>query len=382
MQEENFDRFDLLVKETMADAEVKVPSGVWKVVASRIGATTAAGASTILWRWTAPALAFAAAAVALFVIPRTSEKTIVESSRQVLSVRTTASAFEPSAELFDVPAIASRSELAPREIHSPASFELVAADREPALKPAESNPQEARQQISEPQISEEEFVDPFEALLNESGQKKNVAAKTRKTSILVGNTVGANDTHYNNTTFGPQFASGTKAVSDVHENSVSNFAFPISIGLGVKHQIADRFSAGVGLSWTQLSRNFNGSYKTEDGNITHKVQYIGIPVNFYYDILEKKTLQIYALAGGSVEKCIYNNYFLYEKSASPLCKEAVKGLQYGIDLGLGVEFKCNDFLSIYIDPAAKYWFAGAQPKTVRTEKPLIFSIEGGIRFNL
>lgn len=384
MQEERLNDFDLLVRGTMADAEEAVPSGVWKAVASRVGAAATAGVWTSLWKWTAPAMAFAAAAVALFVIPRTSEKTIVESGREVLSVRTTACAFEPSLEIADIPSIA---ELAPREVHSPAVFEKAVQEKQQEPVAALQGEKSISTTDEQPEIMREEpaigeFQDPFEALyLADEGTTARGARKSR-TSILVGNTLGANDTHYDNSTFGPQFASGTKAVSAVSENSVSNYGFPVSIGLGVRHQLADRLSAGFGLSWTQLSRSFNGSYKTEIGDFTHKVQYIGVPVHVYYDILDKNSLQIYAFGGGSAEKCIYNSYFLYEKSSSPLCKETVKGLQFGVDFGLGVNFKLNNTFSIYLDPAVQYWFAGVQPKTVRTEKPLLFSIEGGIRFNL
>ena len=51
MREDMENKFDLLIKETLSDAEVKVPSRVWKAVSARIGATTPfAGVWTSLWK--------------------------------------------------------------------------------------------------------------------------------------------------------------------------------------------------------------------------------------------------------------------------------------------------------------------------------------------
>ena len=131
-----------------------------------------------------------------------------------------------------------------------------------------------------------------------------------------------------------------------------------------------------------LSREFDGAYKTESGRFTHRMQYVGVPLHVYYDILQRRGLLLYLTAGGSAEKAVSNAWYIYEKSASPICTEAVKGLQYGLDLGFGVEFSLGQHMSIYLDPYVKYWFAGSQPKSVRTEKPFLFSFEGGLRFNL
>ena len=61
--------------------------------------------------------------------------------------------------------------------------------------------------------------------------------------------------------------------------------------------------------------------------------------------------------------------------------EAVKNLQYSVGAGLGVEFALSQHLGLYLDPGIKYYFYNHQPKSVRTDKPLMVNFDVGLRFN-
>ena len=39
-------------------------------------------------------------------------------------------------------------------------------------------------------------------------------------------------------------------------------------------------------------------------------------------------------------------------------------------------------LGVYIDPGVRYYFPGQQPKSVRTDNPLLVTFEAGLRFDL
>lgn len=111
------------------------------------------------------------------------------------------------------------------------------------------------------------------------------------------------------------------------------------------------------------------------------MQYVGIPLSVSYDLVDSKTLAFYCYAGGSAEKAVSSKYFIYADSTSPLYSESVKAPQFGVFGGIGVEFKLTDLLGLYADPSVRYWFPGNQPKSIRTDKPLMFSLEAGLRFN-
>ena len=385
MREDMDNRFDLLMKETLSDAEVKVPSRVWKAVSARIGAPTpSSGVRTSLWKWAVPSFALAALAL-FFIISGTEEKTIMNEGALALNIEAGSCAFEPALCAADVPSLrdlaASRTMTQPVPVASSAEDEGTPVTDETA-GPSEQDAPVALQ--TETVKEADDFADPFAIMEKEDARM--AAAKAGKQagrfSILAGGTVSANDTRYNNHTFGPNFAPGSRIPDTVEELTQSEYAFPLSLGISVKYRFTDRLSVGTGLNWTMLSREFDGAYKTESGRFTHRMQYVGVPLHVYYDILQRRGLLLYLTAGGSAEKAVSNAWYIYEKSTSPICTEAVKGLQYGLDLGFGVEFSLGQHMSIYLDPYVKYWFAGSQPKSVRTEKPFLFSFEGGLRFNL
>ena len=164
---------------------------------------------------------------------------------------------------------------------------------------------------------------------------------------------------------------------------------PVSAGIGVKVNFAPRWSIGVGVNYTLLTRRFYGNYTyVDNGNILKDISsdirgsqhYIGIPVNFYYDIVNRDQINFYAYAGGTAEKCIADKYQVINTEITHT--EKVKGMQLSADIGIGVEFLIGKHLGIYIDPSLRYYFDNNQPKSIRTAQPLMFGFEMGFRARL
>ena len=126
----------------------------------------------------------------------------------------------------------------------------------------------------------------------------------------------------------------------------------------------------------------------EGGQITESLRsdirntqhYIGIPVNAYYDIVDKNFINFYAYAGGTVEKCLSDEYQISAKNI--IHKESAKGVQLSVNLGIGVEFMLGKHLGIYLDPSVRYYFNCNQPKSIRTAQPLMLGFEMGLRARL
>ena len=158
----------------------------------------------------------------------------------------------------------------------------------------------------------------------------------------------------------------------------------------MKLNFTDRWAIGLGVNYSILTSKFNGKYtKVENGvaavpisATVHNTQhYIGVPVNAYYNIVNRDFINFYSYAGAAVEKCISNKY---EMQTTPVVnhEEEVKGLQVSANLGMGVEFLLGKHLGIYIDPSLRYYFDSGQPKSIRTAQPLMLGFEMGLRFNL
>ena len=435
---------DLLFKEGLEGAAVKAPRGVWKAVSARLdsAAPAAAAAPRRSWLlWGAPAFAMAAAALATIFFVGNTEKTIIQSGEEIISVVDQPSG--PVAEIV-IPGSDRESEITdqvggdkikpvakspragfvPKEIQTPDQISVLpknasvtpenvsvtpenvsvipenvsvtpenvsvipGSDRESEITDqvgddkgvVDSEPEKESQEgevAPAPEKPQAPWVDPFAQMEAEDAMQ---ARKTsRKAAVKLGGIVGGNDAHFNSAR--PAFSSGLPS-EGIQETSVSVYGIPVSLGLSARYHFAEKLSVSAGVNWSFLSRTFQGKYKTEEGQFTHNLQYVGVPVSVAYDVVDSRTLLFYCYAGGNVEKAISSQYFIYNVSASPLLSEKVPSLQYGVFGGIGVEFRVSDLLGLYVDPCVRYYFPGNQPKSIRTDRPLMFSFEAGLRFNL
>ena len=64
-------------------------------------------------------------------------------------------------------------------------------------------------------------------------------------------------------------------------------------------------------------------------------------------------------------------------------RESVRGMQFSANAGLGMEFIIADTFGIYIDPSLRYYFPDSrQPRSIRTDQPLMLGLELGFRIRL
>ena len=143
-------------------------------------------------------------------------------------------------------------------------------------------------------------------------------------------------------------------------------------------------------NYTLLTRKFYGKYTeiNKDGGIANSTSsdirnsqhFVGIPVNAYYNIVNKDRINLYAYAGGTAEKCVSDKYNLINTDIHHTGK--VKGIQLSANVGFGVEFMLGKHLGLYLDPSLRYYFDCGQPKSIRTVQPLMLGFEMGFRARL
>ena len=377
----------------LQDAEVKAPRRVWRAVSGRLDAAAA------WWKWAVPAFAFAAIAAGLFFTWNGKDSTAVPQDL-VAEVVNTSDAVAPVAE----------ANVAASEVMEELAEPVAPVRRAPvvAVKPAvESAAQEAVQQVAPaaPEVASDEAPaevaaqpapadEPRGSVYSESEATKwaDIEKEARRiqrlrlTGFYAQGGVGGNDS---NITYGgtgiSQMAPGPgSADAGISESSTSTYGIPFTLGLGTRFHIGDRFSLGTGLEYSLLTRTFKGTYSDNyAGSIYHAVQYVGVPVNAYYDLLSASDglLNLYAWGGGAAEICVSNQYRLLSEPGLTV-KDKAGALQFSVALGIGVEIPLSGKLSLYLDPAVRYYFHGNQPKSLRTDKPFMFNMDAGLRFNL
>ena len=405
MQDTEFKEFDQLLRSKLADAEVKPSRRVWKGVSARLAADAAPVASPWGWvKWAGMSLAAAAAIAAgiFFSGTRTSIPTNNYSQQQATMLAQTG-------EVAGAPTDVAAPAAAPvHEAGSPAAAAVSrkavrsSATQRPGVSPAVTA--QAGEQPAPETTASLPADQPQETPVSESGSKPAPKAATIPTPPLVSDpfaglepersasrprlalyaqgSVGSNDAAIRPAVPGARMAPGVHIAQDdfIDLGGSSTFGVPFTLGLGVRFYVTPRLSVGTGLDYSLLTRTFTGSYQSTSGTVSHTIQYLGVPVRLYYDLLTSDRIRFYAYGGGELEFCIGNKYRLF--GAPDIVREyGVKDLMYSVGTGLGVEFRLGRTLGLYVDPGVNYYFPGNQPRSIRTDKPLMLNFDAGLRFN-
>jgi len=397
MQNKYNEDFDLRVRSIMEEAQEPAPAGAWDAISSRLDAagvgSALPGAAAVrpvryVWRWAGAALAMAAAVALGIFFTGTSDNNsnlIDINSGSGLVAETVAPAEKP-AEIRPEPAKTVAPAEKPAEI-CPEPAKTVA----PAEKPAETRPEpaktvvpaekpvETRPEPAKPVAPAEKTADPLAAMEYEDALK---AGKGRNalSLLLKGGTAG------NNASAGKlaQAAPGSYTQSGISETSKSSFGIPFEIGLGARLQLTDRIALGAGIDYSLLTRSFSGIFtqglSVTPGDFNHTIQYIGIPVDLFVDLVRKDDFTIYTNVGAEAEYAISNKYRLL--GTDTVVSGNVKGLQWSVGAGLGVDFHLGSKVGLFAEPMIKYYFDCGQPKSIRTDKPLQMTLRAGLRFEL
>ncbi len=392
--QDNWQEFDRQMKSVLHDAGEKAPRGVWRAVSARLDSSASAA---VWWKWAVPAFALAALVAGLFLTGTFDRHSAPGSDVQILAeasdnVEETPAIVLPGKD--DVPVEVNK---VLRNVHRawqrPAADAIALQESEPFTPAAEQSEAVSGDDSGVPEGKEEKSAYDEETAAQWARIEREEHARASRagfSGLYAQGGVGGNDS---NISYGgngiSRMAPGNGSVNaGISEAGTSTYGVPFTIGLGARFHVADRISLGTGLDYSLLTRSFNGSYNGNlsdkyEGSIYHTVQYLGVPLNAYYDLLSTRDglMNVYAWGGGEAEYCISNKYRLM--SASPVViPDKAGGFQFSAALGVGIEFKLSDKLGLYIDPSVRYYFHGNQPKSIRTDKPFMFTFDAGLRFDL
>lgn len=405
MQKENTE-FDLLVRSMMQDAEEPVSPRVWEAVSAGLGPGTRRPVVIRLRRAAAGIAAAAAVAVGAILLGTRDNSNLphhIDTVAQVLAVPESGPAAE-AAESPETPETTMRT-ATPAEpaapAHRQAAAPAVPAAAESPLpeesavqgpgKPEAGQPQESvpGEVLPLPDertaLTDEVFEDPFARMEWEDSRQDDGGVRI---SLSAGGIMQSNGNPSAISGFRGMRAAANKDLDHTVIEQVSRdatYAIPVSAGLGLRIGLGERWAVGTGVNWTLLQRTFSGIYREDgavryNGDIHHTLQYIGIPLNLSYSLVDNRRIGVYAFGGGTVEKALSNKFTANENALSHT--ESVDGFQWSAAAGFGVQFQLTDFLGLYIDPSLRYYFKGNQPTSIRTQQPLMMNFEIGLRWDL
>ena len=164
---------------------------------------------------------------------------------------------------------------------------------------------------------------------------------------------------------------------------------PVKFGGSFRYGFNERLGIESGLTYTLLNSTFTTAAGTANGNTTGKqtLHYIGIPLNVTYNIIGSKLFNVYASAGGAMEKAV-GGYFETtghvdgKRSETNRNSLKPKELQWSLNASAGAQVNVLNQLGLYVEPGISYRIpSGSHVRSIYTDKKLDFSIGFGIRFN-
>lgn len=133
---------------------------------------------------------------------------------------------------------------------------------------------------------------------------------------------------------------------------------PVRLGISLRYQLNENWSIESGLLYTLLVADVN--------NKEQRHSYIGVPINFGYQLWASRRFGLYLSAGGMIEKML---------DANPW--------QLSLNVAIGAEYKLSDRFGLYAEPGGGYYFSNnSSIPTIYQEHPFNFNLNIGLRFNL
>lgn len=395
-EDNKYKESDLMMRSILEDGVEEVPAGVWDAVAEGLDKASRKKTVVLMWRRTAVGFGVAAA-LAVGLVLNHGDNDIVKPVQDdmiavVEPVQTEMSSTEDDAFATDVMMAEVREKPLPKTIRKQPAIPVDMKEITSVQEMTETAP--AAPAAAEDEVSSDEMTYRFNEEYEPSEWEEEKERRKVGTSLVISGIAGTNGTQAKPGGQGmlkqPSISSAPPKTGIKETSTRSTYGIPVSFGAGVKIDFTDRWSLGVGLNYTLLTRRFYGSYTevNEQGSIVINTQtdirntqsYVGIPVNAFYNIVDTRHLNFYTYAGGAVERCVSDKYQLLGKDITH--SEKAKGVQLSVNLGIGVEFLLGDYLGLYIDPSLRYYFDNGQPKSIRTDQPLMLGFEMGLRVKL
>ncbi len=393
------------LKSRFDDFQMREPEGLWDSIEKELPDKKR---KVIPFGWiTLAAVAAAAAALAVFVVPkgRNADKlpepiAVLEEAPASFDENVSIPAEIPSAPIPPVSA-KTIAEVFPVQneqisIESVMTEEVVEEGKEKEFIPSEVPSREA--QFTRRNKSEQldnEFIDsPIVVVPKKKG------GLSYKISTSASRTSTTSSSGYGNSILGTR--------SDISLNSYSNMRrllstnqatektvthrMPARISFDVVYNITDRIGIGTGLSRTSLSSNIHSGTSTMYTDSEQKMVLLGIPLSIYYGIpLSAKRIAVYASVGGMWEKAVdysldSHEYIGGQKTSAKSHSEEVPSYnQWSVNAVAGVRISLSEksAWSVFAEAGAvRHFDNGSEIPTIYNDKPLMPLLNFGLRYSI
>ena len=168
-------------------------------------------------------------------------------------------------------------------------------------------------------------------------------------------------------------------------NDFSNIIYstPVSVSLIVRKNITKTWSLESGLVYTYLLTTFENTVVQQTNAKLH-LHYIGIPLNLIAQLWNNPKWEIYLSGGGMMEKGIRSvyvqNQYINNQTITTTTSTNIEGIQWSVNGAVGTTYKIQHNVGLFFEPKISYYYKNNQPISARTEYPVVFGLNAGVRF--
>lgn len=318
MQDHN-QEFDLKIRSILEEGELQPRKGVWKNISERLDERE--DESRVIpvhrpiyehpvFRWAGAALSLAVLSIGVFIVagnrtqePISRDPLVADKVELIVPEIEKPTTLEENLGISTSQVSTTNTTLATPIIHEGSPETILSEPEQSAIEPESQietqeknsvdNPAVVKSEVTE-SVEPESFSDPFAELVNDDWNNRRKRSKRNSggVSLYAQGAIGSNDPDYSGRSSVSYLAPSSYNSSGISENSTSTYGIPFTVGLGVRVYLLPRLSLGIGLDYSLLTRTFTGTYSEEgqsensvSGEVRHTMQYIGVPVELFYDIL-------------------------------------------------------------------------------------------------
>ena len=145
---------------------------------------------------------------------------------------------------------------------------------------------------------------------------------------------------------------------------------PLTFGLLAKVGLLPWLGVESGVEYTYL-HSVADSYT---GTLDQRLHFIGVPVRLDARIWSNSSFELYAALGGKAEKCVSASLGMIH------CDE--HRIQLAAEVAGGIQYRLWKSTYLYLQPELSLYLTKTDLITYRSENPLAFSFDAGLRFEL
>lgn len=176
-----------------------------------------------------------------------------------------------------------------------------------------------------------------------------------------------------------------KKANEVVELPEEKHHKPLRFGLSIRYVLNERWSLLSGITYSYLNSDTYVVYGSTIQSAEQKLHYLGIPLAASFSIWQNDRINIYAVAGGEIEKLVKGKLVVDRGANYKSLTESVKENRpvFSTSASAGIEYQTKRGVSLYAEPGTSYHFDnGSGVRSAYTDKPWDFTINIGLRINI